>query len=461
MHRSLSFLFYPTKMDLSSRGWFYLSSLFVLSGSLLLWDAAPSLAAPPTSRPTTATSQPTPPPKPQPTSQPAPRAAFTPVPPPPKPAHIVKRNQATQRLIFRVSQLLGLHIQDFALDPKNPWLLAHALLAMGPQQRLSDGRLVMDVLVGENLQYKKFGKLSLLGFPKGPKKQYIEAHPHLFLQILSQLKTPLDRKFSFKGKQITLRDIFNSALYQFPYQAKGPALSQMSWLLLAMRGNMPSNLWHWRNAEGKQINLFRTMWRLFIYLDRLTVFLRTLQMRDVKEIPKNKLRNQYIYKEIYGGFYLLRASLAWLDHPLLRQSKKLKLLSNAQIELLFYRYLGESKLYQRIFQASQKNLGQRFLILMQQIRFTSHWLKTIVEAHKRKQFELTKAYKRDVRSAIQLLCVSVLILDRLGFFQKKRLERMRALNAQGRRFVIDLIADAAHARHALVMLQTAPDLYLD
>jgi hypothetical protein len=244
------------------------------------------------------------------------------MPPPVRPlsARAKQRNLATQRLLFQVSQLLGIHVQDFALDPTHPWLLAHALLALGPETRLADNRLALDVLVSQNLQHKSFGKLTLLGFPKGPKAQYIEAHPHLFLQMITQLNVPLDRKFSFKGQQIALRDIFNSALYQFPDQAQGAELGRLSWLLIAMRRHMPENLWHWQNTQGKQINLFRTMWRLFLYLDKLTLFLRTLHTQGAKEIPKTRLRNQFIYKEIYGGFYLMRAALAWLEHPLLRKS---------------------------------------------------------------------------------------------------------------------------------------------
>ena|GEM_PF-3923387 len=376
-------------------------------------------------------------------------------------ARLQQRNLATQRLVFQVSQLLGVHVQDFALDPNHPWLLAHALLALGPDTRLADNRLVLDVLVSQNLQHKQTGKLSLLGFPKGPKSQYIEAHPHLFLQMITQLNVPLDRKFEFQGQSITLRDIFNSALYQFPHQAEGAALARLSWLLLAMRRHTPENLWHWHNAQEQQVNLFRTMWRLFLYLDKQTLFLRTLHTQGAKEIPKTKLRNQFIYKEIYGGFYLMRAALAWLDHPLLRKSKKLQRFTEAQIELMFYRLRGESVLYQRLFEASKQNLGQRFLILMQQIRFTSHWLKTVVEAYHRKQIPLTPSNKRDIRQALQLLCISILILDRLGFFQKERLLRMKDLNPQSRRYVIDLIADAAHARHALILLQTAPALFLD
>jgi hypothetical protein len=373
---------------------------------------------------------------------------------------LLQRNQAMQQTIVETAQHLGEIVQRFALDPKNPWLLAHALLALGSKARLPDQRLILDVLVSENLKREKRGNTEILLFPKGPSTQHIEAHPHLFLQIMSALRIPKERVFTFQGQRITLNDLFNSALYLFPHEPKGKAVSELSWILLAMDHYLPAKLWHWQNAKGEMISLIRTLWQLFYHLDRQTVFLRHFQKRGAKEIPKNRLRNQHIYSEIYGGFYLLRASLAWLHHPMMRSNSKLQALANAQIELLLYRMNGEINLYKRLFEAADKDVGQRFLILMQQIRFLSHALTTLLEAHQRGQWTPTEEDKRTFQQAVHLLCLSVLIIERLGFFHPERLKKMKEINEQGRRFVVDLIADAAHARHALILLQLSPQLYL-
>ena len=435
--------------------------LLLLGGNVTSFPLATAQAQ--TSRPTTTTA---PPPPIRPTTAPStsPTKSAPQQTPIPRQTQadprLLQRNQAIQQTIVETAQHLGEIVQRFALDPKNPWLLAHALLALGSKARLPDQRLILDVLVSENLQREKRGNIEILLFPKGPPTQHIEAHPHLFLQIMSALRIPKERVFTFQGQRITLNDLFNSALYLFPHEPKGKAVSELSWILLAMDHYLPAKLWHWQNAKGETISLIRTLWQLFYHLDRQTVFLRHFQKRGAKEIPKNRLRNQHIYGEIYGGFYLLRAALAWLHHPMMRSNQKLLALANAQIELLLYRMNGEIALYKRLFEAADKDVGQRFLILMQQIRFLSHALTTLLEAHQRGQWTPTEEDKRTFQQAVHLLCLSVLIIERLGFFHPERLKKMKEINEQGRRFVVDLIADAAHARHALILLQLSPPLYL-
>src|SRR5687767_14665227 len=40
-------------------------------------------------------------------------------------------------------------VEEGATNPKNPWMLAHGLLAFGKELKASDGRLAIDVIVDD------------------------------------------------------------------------------------------------------------------------------------------------------------------------------------------------------------------------------------------------------------------------------------------------------------------------
>ncbi|MEM1010314.1 MAG: hypothetical protein AAGJ35_15080, partial [Myxococcota bacterium] len=340
--------------------------------------------------------------------------------------------------------------------PDSPWLLAHALLAFGPHAKLNAQITVRQYLLQRYIQRKG----NALFFPKVRKKNVIEPHPFFFLFLFSQLQQPLSSSFTYQNKQYTLQELFTYAKDSLPPNLKGKRIGRNAWRYLLLRRYLRPNEWFWRTPKGQQVRLFQHVWNLLLYLDRQTMIFRQLQRQNRKEIPKHKIKGQYLYGEIYGGFYLLRAALAWMAHPILQKTPKIQRLVQAQLDILFYRYHAETALYQRLFRSAKKNPGRRLLILIQQIRFAAHWLKTMFEAFQYKQLQPTPKQRRTVRSAIQLLCISILILERLQFFSPKRIRNMTQLNPQTKRIAIDLLADAAHARHTLIMLNTQPQFYM-
>jgi len=135
-----------------------------------------------------------------------------------------------------------------------------------------------------------------------------------------------------------------------------------------------------------------------------------------------------------------------MGHPSLRKHAKSALKTHK--ELIFYRMRGEVRLYLSLFKKYQKNAAYRFLILLQQLKFLGHSVETLVKLHKWGLLTPTREQRGEIRRAVRLLLVTVMLLDRLGFY--KGINKLKQSTYQ---FYLDLVGDSAHALHALHMIK--------
>ena len=367
------------------------------------------------------------------------------------------KKDAMDKVVWRTAQLLATFLYEHGRDPNNPWLLSHSLLALGRHLKLKNGKSVVDHIVSTSLKKKVVNGVKLWYFPKGTHKHRIEPHPHMHLKPLLEIDVPMNRSFKVGKETVTLRQIFNSALHQFPAAPKGREIGQLAWIMSAAYGNLAKGQWKWINAKNKEVNFFRQIWKSMKYLDKNTTFLRLFKNRGVKVIPKMKLRNQYVYGEPCGGFHFQQAMFRWMGFPMFKA--RLATLMAAQIELMFYRFDAEMRLYMKLFRRYRRNAGYRFLILLQQLKFSGHFLETVGSLRQWGLFTPDKLYKKRIRSAVKILCVTVLLIDRMKFYHKSQLTRLKTMNAQTYQFYLDLLGDSAHALHSLLLIRRNSSLY--
>lgn len=347
--------------------------------------------------------------------------------------------------LTKIKTFLHKFLQVHGRDPKNPWLLAHSLLALGKDLKLANGQLAIDRIVSGYLRSKKVGKKTIYYFPQGTQKNRIEPHPHMHLKTFLALGVPMSRTFKVNGENVTLRQIYQSALMTLPAKL-GTDPGKYAWLLHALYGRLQPYHWNWVNAKGELVRFFRVLFEYFKHTDKQVSFLRVMERRGVKQIPK---RGQYIYKEPCGGFHMLQSAMRWMKYPMF--SKKLTPLFDAQVELIFYRFKGEMNLYVSLFKKYQKHPAYRFLILLQQLKFLGHWLETLVKLREWKLFTPSPAQRLQIRHAAKSLVLTVALLHRLGFYQ-----RLPQLKKRVYQYYLDLLGDSAHALHALKDLEQYP-----
>lgn len=355
-----------------------------------------------------------------------------------------KTTDSLDRAMFLAEKLLIDVLWKHGRDSNNPWLLAHTLLALGQDFQLPNKQSAIDRIVSGFVRFKKVGQVEYPYFPEGDATHRVEPHPSMHLKTFLELGVPLHRSFRVGQRTVTLQQILHGVYLQFPHHPEGREMGTQAWRFFLLYGQLPENnrAWAWDNAQGQRVIFLRQVFRLMKYVNQQTSFLRVLKSRGVEVIPKLSLRRQHIYGESCGGFHLLQAAFRWMQHPALK--KRLTSMLEDQTELLFYRLEGETKLYTQLFKKYQQHAAYRFIILLQQLKFLGHFLETVHHMHRWGLITPSKTQRAQIRSAIKLTVVSIMLLQRLGWY-----ERIPLLQQRSYQLYLDLLGDSAHALHAL------------
>ena len=114
---------------------------------------------------------------------------------------------------------------------------------------------------------------------------------------------------------------------------------------------------------------------------------------------------------------------------------------------MFYRYVAETRMYVDYFKRYKKNKIYRFIILLQQLKFLGHFLETVSLLDHWKLFKATTSQRKIIRRATKLLMITVMLLNKLGFYVKA--ESLKKTSFQ---YFLDLSGDSAHTLRALNFL---------
>jgi hypothetical protein len=356
---------------------------------------------------------------------------------------------AIDPLTLRIRETQGLlrrYLWQHARDPNNPWLIAHALLAFDKDLKMADGQFAIDRIVSGFLQFKTIGGVEIPYFQIRNGDTPIEPHPFLQVKTLLEVGVPLSREFRVGGRTVKMADLLKGVYLLHPANINEDDLGQYAWSYFLLYDHLPDNAWSWPNAESEQVVFVRLLWRAIAFLERQTSFLHVLKDRGVEVIPKLEVSKQHIYAEPCGGLHLIQGVMRWAAHPVFRQ--RLQPLLNAQIDLMFYRLNGETKLYMDLYQKKQKHAGYGFIVLLQQLKFLGHLLESFGDLHKWGLFNPHPTQRRHLRHGLELLNFTIHTLDKLGWYR-----RIDELKTRSYQLYLDLLGDSAHALHALNMIQ--------
>jgi hypothetical protein len=354
-----------------------------------------------------------------------PPVAAVPKPVPPKPrvdAADALRIQAELRL----KRLEGFVVKG-ASDPKNPWALAHGILAFGPQLKTTNGRLAIDVMVEDFAIWKGRGKNRYIDFPGRTKDDFpVEPHNNLITNALVQAGVPQTRSFKLKsGKTVTLAQLVDRVRDEAVTPATPKQWHDFAWTYGA--------LLH-AGAQPKKGSLKSLGIDALNYVESQQAFLTELMRKGQPD--KVVKKKQLIYAHTCGGTHMIQSALYGVPNikdPVYQKK------AVTQIETLLFRWKAERKIYRDM---RRKHPMYSLLLMAQELKFYGHLLETLSMAQKTgiyPQGDTSRAILspiiRDVITTIDGLAVNYIDLE--------------SVRATKKQVYYDLIGDGCHAIRGL------------
>lgn len=153
-----------------------------------------------------------------------------------------KARRAKDPLVRRIQQIggsLASSLIQHGLDPDNPWMLAHMLLAFGKDLRMPDGKLVIERIVESALQFRKIKGQKIPYFPKGDDSHGSNSHPFMSHQDHARSRGPWDYRFKVHGQSVTLGQLHQGLVQSF-LALNEHQIPEFAWAFDAMYGRLPN-----------------------------------------------------------------------------------------------------------------------------------------------------------------------------------------------------------------------------
>ncbi len=129
-----------------------------------------------------------------------------------------------------------------ALTVDDPWVLMHAVLALGRDAKFGN-ELILDHVARMYLELVSSGGKQWPAFPRNK-----EAHPNHFLEIMYATGVPPERAFPSRMGPVTRADLTRSAKALFSPATEG---DELSWTLTVFTADMRPDADHFTNAVGR------------------------------------------------------------------------------------------------------------------------------------------------------------------------------------------------------------------
>ena len=323
----------------------------------------------------------------------------------------------------------------------NPWALLHALLALGPQTTLPDGRDAIDALFSDYAEPSFSG--ALIHFPqkkmKGSETILIEPHTDLALKVLTEIGVSPDRVLRVAGTKKTFGDLYRSSLLETHLDPRSNRSSFASpndipWNIQALSTFATPNM-EWESGE------------LVMKLEDLTAFLMAVVHQETRFLAQayesqNRFEKQKqgIFKYTCGGMHLIQA-LAYA-HARGFGSEKTKAVLTEQVALLYYRFPIELSIYDDLMKAHPSYKVQ---LLIQRLKFVGHFLETTAKMEILGFAQASPEMRSLQQGALDQLALITQALREENLIQNPQ-------SASTKQLYLDLIGDAAHAVYGIDLI---------
>jgi hypothetical protein len=334
-------------------------------------------------------------------------------------------------------RLLGV-VSARGLDPALPWATGHALLALGPEARMADGRLAVDHLVTDWARLSEGDAGPELQFPKLAGKVPVEPHSELMLKVFTDIGVSPTRPVRVGGREVTLEALYRGALRRTWLQGQEMsfvAWNDVPWAVHALALWSPPGA-AWTSSDGHRTLLSTFTDALVRRLVEETAFMAAARASGAPLVKQG----QGLFSYTCGGAHLLQGAATAVGAGF--GSPEATAAVREQSELLRWRFDQELRI---VDEARQQHPEYELILLVQRLKFVGHYLETM---HRFAALDLMAGPDDAVRASLRLaedeLVRTVAALEALGVF-----ERLDAIRAEREQTYLDLIGDAAHAVNGL------------
>lgn len=332
------------------------------------------------------------------------------------------------------SHLKGM-IQRYAQRADDPWILMHAVRALGPGITVGDENAV-NLLCARYLQEDRMGGRS---YPYMPGAH--EGHANAFLKTMLEAGVPLSRSFRLNGHTYQVGDLVEGAKARFRFEPKTANPDELAWSLIAFSKTVPADRDTWTNADGGRIRLSEVIRFGFDVLDAATSALRQAMHQGQMPTAKDK-----IHGFTCGGTHLIYALAACVGNGY-RQDDFVKRLA-AHLELLVWRLSADWSLLERFYsqQQPEQALKPHYALYGADawLKFCGHAFEILSYAQSRRLFRPTPAQTQTIAQAGGLLVASVERVRQAGDLMEIRRDDPKLFRL--------LVGDVCHAYHGIHMV---------
>ena len=346
------------------------------------------------------------------------------------------RRTAARNEVERTAKALEVLVREGATDPKDPWALAHGIVAFGPKLKANDARFAVDAIVADYVLTREEEGGTIWYFPdRTPTGKPLEPHDNLIVKVLTTSGLPLDHVFPVRGgREVTLETLLDSALATFEKPPTAHEFGRQAWTVEAIFASQ---------QPGTRLELdgwSPTYTELALYsMEALTLlqeFLEEPMQRNLPEAVEKK--KQGIYAHTCGGLHLIQAAVRGASRV---GSETLLERAREQLEIARFRFDAERRIYRETIQQAPK---YRTLLLVQEMKFYGHLLETFGLAAEWGVLTPTDASRRFIREVAGDLVDAVRDLESVY-------AEIETYRSKGSQTYYDLVGDGCHAIRGLRM----------
>lgn len=389
-----------------------------------------------------------------------------PVPPPPPPpaltapevAFRLPERQGTSPVVLpadpaldRTRERLLSVVRGHARDPGNPWAIVHAMLALGPDERLSNGEDPVDWLFSHYAEVDPVGGEDLPTFPTGRGEVRIEPHTDLVLKALTEGGVPPGRSVALAdGRRFPVGALYRHSLVRSwvtPSQTgfQQGAFNDTPWALQGLAAWGPDDL-EWTALGNRKMSLDAFTGAVVDKLVQETAELSTARAEGRVAKKDNRIG---IFTYTCGGAHLLMGAAYAVGRGFGDTDDRAKVCD----EHALWRYRIDVELAAIDPLLGRLDPGTTALLLSQRLKFLGHWLEA---THKTLAMGVCPPTADDAaanRRVVDELVRTVEALDAMGAFAEMptmRTDPKYAAVPRGpEQLYLDLVGDSAHALRGL------------
>lgn len=345
-------------------------------------------------------------------------------------------------------------VKTGAGDPKNPWALAHGLLAFGMGFPATDGQNAVDV-IGTFAEKQKLDDESVWLFPEKKDSLMVEPHRFLLVKTMLEIGVPLGRSLQTSTpEKVTLARLVGDMHRSATLPKTEADYRQLPWLLSAIAFHEKRD-----NADAA-VNVGPSAKELtLLALAHLENDDKVLlehsgppetAFDEGSPLAKAKRDKTGIYGQPCGGLHEIQSVL--LGAALDRDPKIVSRVQK-QLGVLLYRWELERAGYAALL---NKHPDQGLLLRVQELKFFGHVLETLALAKSLDLADQKSEGSRRIEGAIRATAADVVdVVKQLsdgGVY-----DRLPAIRQEREQTYLDLIGDGCHAIHGLRLARALYD----